>query len=95
MSAGTVFSSSAPDLKFEHKAESVLPKESKEILPDFLNDENQNYQNQVRTLTQLQFTQIEKILANSTKSYFLSKRNFVERENSKRTNFRFTSRLRN
>ncbi len=93
--AGTVLSNSVFDTRSASKAGSILQKAAGEISPDFSIDEQTDSQNKVRIIAEYQFTPIEKTSNYSHENYILSKRDFTKRENARRTNLWFTSRLRN
>lgn len=94
-SAGVVFSNSAHNIGSAYKAGSVLHEAAGMILLDFPIDEQTNFPNKVKNIIGYQFTSIEKTSTYSLENYILPKRHSADREDTRRTNLWFTSRLRN
>ncbi|MBA4406740.1 hypothetical protein C0389_05645 [bacterium] len=95
ISTGMLFSKSDLDSRSVSKAGSILQPVSGEILLDFSIDEATDTPNNLRIIAKYQSTPIEIISNYSQKNYILSKRHFLDRADASRTNFWFTSLIRN
>lgn len=95
MGTGKVFSNSVLDARSNDKAVSILQKALGEISHDFSIDEQVDPKNNIRIILKEQSNPLEKLSEYSPKTYILSRRRLIERENTRRTDLWFTSPFRN
>jgi hypothetical protein len=95
ISAGVVFSKSVLETRSASIAERILHKVTGETLFDFSIDEQTDFPNTLKTITDNPYTPTGLTSNYFHKNYILLRIHFLDREDTRRTNLWFTSLIRN